>query len=287
MEKLKFYIVDVFCRGAYSGNQLAVVLLEFPLDQERMQAIAREFNFSETTFIQKYEENSVRIFTPNKEIPFAGHPTIGTAFVLRNEVLKAAQAELSLNLKIGKIKIVFENDITWMRQKEPVFNEVYKPFDIASILGVNETDVNELFPIQAVSTGFEFIIIPLKSLDAVKRCRVNLNKYYKHFNKIEPKPFLIFTSETYEESSSLNCRVFADHFGVPEDPATGSGNGNLAAYLSKYKYFEIDSIDISVEQGFEINRKSKLYLRTKNDSNKYNVEVGGKIKKVAEGSLLQ
>ncbi|HPW95164.1 MAG TPA: PhzF family phenazine biosynthesis protein [Fibrobacteraceae bacterium] len=288
---MKYFIVDVFSKNKYSGNQLAVVFLSSSLSEMEMQTIANEFHFSETTFVypQKNDDGSyrVRIFTPNNEVPFAGHPVLGTAYIIRKELEDNNPHKINLSLNIGIISVTFDDTekIQWMKQIEPTFGSKYKAKDIAEIIGVTEEEIDIHFPIQEVSTGIHFLLVPLTGLNAIKKSRINLSKYKEFFKGKSETPIFIYCKETYEHENEFNCRMFADALGVPEDPATGSANGCFAAYLSKYEILGTKKVNVKVEQGYEINRKSILHLRTQNESNKYNIEVGGKVIKVAEGHL--
>ncbi|MFX0043560.1 MAG: PhzF family phenazine biosynthesis protein [Candidatus Hodarchaeota archaeon] len=291
MPKCKFYIVDVFAEGKFEGNQLAVFICQESLTDSEMQRIAKEMHFSETTFITSFENYSVRIFTPETELPFAGHPTLGTAFVIQQEFIEGKVRTIPLTLKIGQIPVLFKykgDYVTemWMEQKEPTFHGFFAPDLIAEVLSLKEDDIDKRFRIQEVSTGVPTIITPLKSLNALKRAKINLDKYYDLIENTNSKSILIFCPETYDKKNDLNVRFFADFYGVPEDPATGSGNGCLAAYLVKQDYFNRRSIDIRVEQGYEIGRPSLLFLRAEEKEGKYYVFVGGKAIIVAKGELV-
>ena len=288
---MKYFIVDVFSKNKYSGNQLAVVFLSSSLSEMEMQTIANEFHFSETTFVypQKNDDGSyrVRIFTPNNEVPFAGHPVLGTACIIRKELEKNNPNVINLSLKIGTISVTFDDtkNIQWMKQIEPIFGSNYKAKDIAEIIGVREEEIDVRYPIQEVSTGINFLLVPLRNLNANKKARVDLTKYKAFFKENIELPIFIYSKETYEQENDFNCRMFADTLGIPEDPATGSANGCFAAYLSKYEILGSKNMNVKVEQGYEINRKSILHLRTQYESKKYNIEVGGKVIKIAEGDL--
>ena len=224
-------------------------------------------------------------------MPFAGHPTLGTAFVIRHEISKQAVDTINLNLKVGQIPVSFSHsdgkpDVLWMRQIEPVFGQTMVPADISEVLGLDGGDIEEGFPIEEVSTGMFFIIVPLKTLDAVKRAKVARDKYFQLIENLQAKVILVFCPQTYNHDNDLNVRVFCDFVGIPEDPATGSGNGCLAGYLVKHHYFGNDKIDIRVEQGYEISRPSLLYLRAENKQGKIDVSVGGRVVMVAQGQLL-
>jgi len=290
-EEIPFYIVDVFAEGKYSGNQLAVVVSRNKLNGEEMQRIAKEMNFSETTFITSVENYDVRIFTPEVELPFAGHPTIGTAYILQQEFMKEKAKTMSLNLKIGNIAILFKYkgevlSETWMEHKEPTFSGFFAPEMLADVLSIDENDIDDRFKIQEVSTGIPTLIVPLKSLDAIKKVRINNIKLAHLIQNTQAKTILVFCPETYNKKNDLNVRFFADYYGVPEDPATGSANGCLAAYLVKYGYFGKKRIDVRVEQGYEIGRKSLLLLKAEEKEGKFYITVGGKVILIAKGTLL-
>lgn len=295
MAKRTFYILDVFAEEKYAGNQLAVVRDADDLSDEQMQKIAREMNYSETTFILSQQQRDggydVRIFTPEIEVPFAGHPTLGTAYVIQQEIVSKPVETIKLNLKVGQIPVTFNYDgrqpgILWMKQIEPIFGKTVEPQPVSEVLGIDESEIDEKFPIQEVSTGLPFIIVPLKTLDAVKRARVNTDKRFKLVRDYAAKMIFVFCHQTYHAENDLNCRMFADHYGIAEDPATGSANGCLAGYLAKYRYFKSSQIDIRVEQGHEIGRPSLLYLKAEDKEGKIDVSVGGKVVMVAKGNLI-
>lgn len=290
MADLDFYIVDVFAEEKYTGNQLAVFRHWGNLTSSQMQAIANETHFSETTFIISEEEKDggydVRIFTPVEELPFAGHPTLGTAWIIRNEIVGESAENIVLNLKVGQIPVSFENDLAWMRQIEPEFGQEIDPDQVADALGLRPEDIDNHFPVEEVSTGFYCMIAPLKNMDAVKRALVDRRKFSELIKGKNARTILIFSPETYDKNNNLNVRFFADELGITEDPATGSANGCLAGYLVKNRYFDSDSIDIKVEQGYEIRRPSLLYLRTSNADGEIQVNVGGKVVMVAKGQFI-
>ncbi len=176
-------------------------------------------------------------------------------------------------------------DVCWMQQPSPTFSDVFAVGRLSRILGLEDTDLDERFSIQEVSTGLPCIVTPLRSLEVLQRCRVDRDAYYDQVSSTRAKAIFVFSPEPYDEAG-LSARFFADYYGVPEDPATGSANGCLAAYLVEHGYFGQDSIDIRVEQGYEIGRPSLLYLRAEKRDGKMNVAVGGKAQMVARGELL-
>lgn len=291
MKKLPFYIVDVFAEKKYAGNQLAVFREAGRLSGEEMQQIAREINFSETTFILQDKQRDggydVRIFTPGEEVPFAGHPTLGTAHIIREEILKGKAHALFLNLKLGKIPVIFGFDgYCWMKQIEPEFGKQHPAETMAAILRLPVSDIDSRYPIQEVSTGMPFFIVPLKTITALKAAKVDRDKYFAFIKGSWAKGLLIFCPETHEAQNDISVRVFVDCFGIPEDPATGSGNGCLAGYLVKHRYFGKDTIDIRGEQGYEIGRPSLLLLKAEQEDSQINILVGGKAMIVAKGEFI-
>jgi trans-2,3-dihydro-3-hydroxyanthranilate isomerase len=285
-----FHIVDVFGKGKYSGNQLAVVRLKRPVPDSEMRRIAAEFNFAETTFIPEEKARRgvfpIRIFTPKHEVPFAGHPTLGTAYVIRNKLLGGAPARITLSMPAGKIPVEFEDaaGLAWMKQNRPVFGKKHPAANVARILGLNPPDIDPDFPVQEVSTGLPFLLVPLLSLKAVRKAGIDAKAYGEYFAGGKGLPILVFTRETVEKSNHLHCRMFAPAFGIPEDAATGSANGCLAAYLLKGGYMKKSPINFSVEQGYEMGRKSVLHIKAR-PGKVMDIRVGGKVSEVAEGIL--
>lgn len=285
-----FTIVDVFAENKYAGNQLAVVRNAAGLETPEMQAIAREWNFAETTLLTSDEPREggydVRIFTPAAEVPFAGHPTLGTAWVIRDQVIGKPVDRVVLNLQVGQIPVTFDDDVLWMKQIQPRFGQTRTPAQVAPLLGLAESDFDTRFPIQDVSTGLPFLLIPLRGMDAVRRARVNLSLLKEFIASLDAKMLFIFSPETYSADHQINARMFGDEFGVVEDPATGSANGCLAAYLVKYRYLGSNEINVQVEQGYEIKRPSILRLRASERDSVYDINVGGKVFMVAKGELV-
>jgi trans-2,3-dihydro-3-hydroxyanthranilate isomerase len=283
-----FYIVDVFAEEKYAGNQLAVVRGGADLSDEALGKIALEINYSETTFVLADEETGggydVRIFTPGGEVPFAGHPTLGTAYVIRQEILCEPVEQITLNLKAGKIPVAF-GDLLWMRQLRPTFGETLDPALTARALNLEPADLDDRFLVQEVSTGLPALLVPLRDLDALQRCKVDWERY---LDLVGPgKNLYVFCPEPHEDGpGDLSARMFANDLGVPEDPATGSAAGCLAAYLVEHRYLGTDSVDARIEQGYEIHRPSLLYLRAEREGDHTSVQVGGKVQMVARGELL-
>jgi trans-2,3-dihydro-3-hydroxyanthranilate isomerase len=291
MEQPTFYILDVFTDYKYSGNQLAVFRNASGIQAGEMQQIAREINFSETTFILSEEPNNggydVRIFTPREEVPFAGHPTLGTAFLIRSELLGGKAEKVTLNLKVGQIPVTFARDGSGeMKQKEPIFGARHDRRILAEVLGLDIAEIDSHLPIQEVSTGLSFFIVPLGSLNALKKAKVDLEKYYHLIAHTQAKGILVFTREPREPGEDMAVRVFVDYFGVPEDPATGSANGCLAGYLAEHQVLGSGDVDVTVGQGHEVGRPSRIHLRAQKHAGGIEVFVGGQAVIVARGEML-
>jgi trans-2,3-dihydro-3-hydroxyanthranilate isomerase len=283
-----FFITDVFTSQRYGGNQLATFIDCESLSDREMQNIAREINFSETTFITSRQPREggydVRIFTPKAEIDFAGHPTIGTAHIIRNKLHLTDANEIALNLRVGKIPVTFsDTSVVWMRQMPPAFGKQLDAITLARVLSIAASDIDANFPIEEVSTGFPHLIVPLKNLDAVKRAKVDKDEYFALVIDAWARNILVFCREGYEAAHSLSVRVFANYHGIAEDAATGSGNGCLAAYLAQHQVLGASNLDVLAGQGYEMERPSTLALRASKNADRIEVFVGGSVVDVAEG----
>jgi len=222
-----FYLVDVFAESKYAGNQLAVVRNADGLSAVDMQKIAREMNYSETTFILSDQTRDsgydVRIFSLNEELPFAGHPTLGSAYIIQKVIIGEEVAEVKLNLKIGQIPVSFsyssgKPDILWMKQIAPVFGRSFEAADVAQALNIKVDQIDVNFPLQEVSTGLPFIIVPLKNLDAIRVCYIDRVGFLRLIDKAEAKSLFVFCPETYDPENDINARMFDDYHGLSEDP---------------------------------------------------------------------
>ena len=289
MSRMEFYIVDVFTIGRkYTGNQLAVYLGNPP--GALMQQLAKEINFSETTFVtsdlpEKGGYN-VRIFMPEVEVDFAGHPVLGTAYVIQRELIGEPVDKLLLNLPLGQIPVSFADDgVIWMRQNPPAFGHRFTAAELAQILNVEEEDFDTRFPLQEVSTGMAFVLAPMVSLAAVKRARVNLDRLRAILGAHDAIAPAIFCAETLDAENDIHVRVLDDIYGAPEDPATGSANGCIAGYIVEHGYFGADKIAIRSEQGYEIGRPSLLHLEAERVDGEIVIRVGGRVEMVAQGMM--
>jgi trans-2,3-dihydro-3-hydroxyanthranilate isomerase len=288
MSKPGFFITDVFTTKRYGGNQLATFVDCASLSDREMQQIAKEINFSETTFITSRQPRDggydVRIFTPKAEIDFAGHPTIGTAHIIRNKLHLTDANEITLNLRVGKIPVTFsDTSVIWMKQMPPTFGKQLDAGTLARVLGIEPADIGTESPIEEVSTGFPHLIVPLKNLATLKRAKINKEEYFAWVADAWAKNILAFSREGYEPAHSLGVRVFADFYGIAEDAATGSGNGCLAAYLAQHQALGSTNLDVLAGQGYEMGRHSTLALRAHKNATGIAVFVGGGVVDVAEG----
>jgi trans-2,3-dihydro-3-hydroxyanthranilate isomerase len=170
-----------------------------------------------------------------------------------------------------------------MKHNQPQFGKSMTVELLAEVLGLQANDIDERFPVQEVTTGLPFTIVPLKTLDALRRSKVNPEKYRIFIGQTWAKGILVFSPEAYEQDQDLSSRVFVDYLGIPEDPATGSATGCLAAYLVKYRMFGRGQLEMTLGQGYEIGRPSELLLKSKFVGSEYEIYVGGKVIEIAEG----
>lgn len=282
----RYRVVDVFAERRYAGNPLSVVLDAEGLSAEAMQAIARETNHSETTFVLSGRERGgawpVRIFTPTRELPFAGHPTLGTAGVLIEA--HGARTPLALDLPVGRIPVDREGDLLWMRQPEPAFGATLALDVAAAIVGLAPEDLDARAPAMAVSTGVPFLVVPVRGLMAARRARLDLARL--RAAEAGAEAVLLACPETESKDAAWHVRSFTEAFGIPEDPATGSAAGAFAAWLLRHRLHGEGPVGLAIEQGIEIDRPSKLHLRARRDGDRVEVRVGGRVVPVAEGVLL-
>lgn len=285
---MKFYILDVFGTTKYTGNQLAVFMDFGELISSEMQEIASEINFSETTFIlsNKIENGGypVKIFTPASEIGFAGHPTLGTAYIVQKYLSNTEAKHINLNYSVGQIPVEIENVTFWMTQNQPEFGkELSKPL-LANVLGIDVSDIDSSLPILEVTTGLPFTIVPLKCKEALTKCRIKLSEYDAFIEQTWAKGILVYFNEGHEPEQQISTRVFVNYLGIPEDPATGSATGCLAAYLLKNNCYNTSNINLTVGQGYEMGRPSSLRIKASKNNKGYAIKVGGQVLEIAEGN---
>jgi trans-2,3-dihydro-3-hydroxyanthranilate isomerase len=283
--------VDVFTDRALTGNALAVFLDGRGLSTDQMQALAREMNLSETTFIlpgdvaaEKTRGVRVRIFTVQEELPFAGHPTLGTAFVLRGQ---SGAPEVRLDLNVGTIPVRFTQEPAQpafgeMTQKDPEFGAIYNAKDVARFAGLSAADFDDSAPIQTVSTGVPFTIAALRSLKSLQNLRLDLDGAAEYLARSGGKFFYFVCRETVDPKARLHARM---KFYNGEDPATGSAAGCCAAWMVAHGVAASDE-RVLIEQGLEVHRPSCIFVRaTKQDNQVINVRVGGNCAEVLRGEV--
>ena len=283
---------DVFSSTPLEGNSLAVFSDARGLTDLEMQAIAKEMNLSETTFILPRDPNTerergvrVRIFTVQEELPFAGHPTLGTAFSIRNG---GAENEVVLELNVGKVPVRFEQTpgqpvFGEMTQVDPVFGVVHEREAVAHATGLNVDDFDPSLPIQTVSTGLPFTVTPLKSLTVIQKLGVNLHRTSEYLERTGGRFFYFVTRETVDRAAGLHARML---FYNGEDPATGSAAGCTAAWMVAHGVAAPDQ-PVLIEQGVEMQRPSRIFVRaSKHDNRIVNVRVGGSAVEVIRGEVF-
>jgi len=276
--------VDVFTDRPLTGNALSVFRDGRGLSTEQMQAVARETNLSETTFIlpgdpaaEKARGTRVRIFTVQEELPFAGHPTLGTAFVLRGQ---SGAGEILLELNVGTIAVRFEDKpglppFGEMTQKNPEFGAVHDREAVCRVTSLAPADFDEA-PIQTVSTGVPFTIVPVRTLKALQSLRVDGNAAAEYLGQSGGKFFYFVSRETVDPKARLHARML---FYNGEDPATGSAAGCCAAWAVAHGIAASDE-QILIEQGLEMRRPSRIFVRAARQIHEranqvVNVRVGG------------
>jgi trans-2,3-dihydro-3-hydroxyanthranilate isomerase len=297
--------IDVFTSQRLEGNPLAVFTDARGLSDSEMQDLARETNLQETTFVlprdpatEREQGVKVRIFVPEQEIPFGGHPTLGTAMVLRN--LRTARSKsqvdqakdgsrLLLDLKVGKVPVDFREDagnvFGEMHQVEPVFGPIHDRDTIAALLDLSPDDISSDAPIQSLSTGLFFIIVPIKNLSTLQRLTVAPRKAYDYLSRKKLpglSDFYYVTRDTGDPAIGLRSRGI---FSTSEDPATGSAAGCTAAWMVRYGIARPEQT-VHILQGVEIKRPSHIFVRASKDGDSVkNVRVGGHAVEIMEGTF--
>jgi len=305
---LDYFVVDVFTETPLAGNPLAVVENTRGLTTERMQAIAREFNLSETTFIERRpaeveraEGVRVRIFTTQEELPFAGHPTLGTASILKMIAPETLAGDtVTLALKVGPVPVRFESSAAdagaifgEMTQREPEFGAELGAAEVAPLLGLALADMDLALPPQVVSTGAPFAIVALKTVEALGRLKVNQDaatawlreRGARWFYVVAPDLAKNQTTTKHQNESDMKYRARMQFYGG-EDPATGSAAGCAISYLVARGAVP-SSTRVHARQGVEMGRPSNLFLSAKRDGSRVtDVRVAGSTVLVAKGQLF-
>jgi len=290
MTLLPYRVVDVFTTEALAGNPLAVFTQASEIDEAVMQKIAREMNLAETTFVLPAENLDcvarVRIFTPKKEMIFAGHPTIGTAFVLRNEgVLPTNCESFCLEEKVGPVQIWIEDaerPMIWLRTPPISEGQFYNRSSCARALGLETDELLDIQP-QLLDAGNPTLFIALRSKEAVDRAWLEAQSM-STLKEDKAEPFCVFVfSPTGEGAYS---RMFAPEYGVPEDPATGSSTGPLGLFMMRNRLMTgASGTRFISEQGTKMARRSILHVRVAGDHGADGIYVGGHVTSIAEGTM--
>lgn len=302
--EIEYFIVDVFTDVKYGGNQLAVFVdLDDRFSNSEMQDVAKEFNFSEVSFIKRIinlDTFEVRIFTPEYEVPFAGHPVLGTAYVISRYLLKHPRKKITLQVPIGGINVLLDSPenieecLFIMEQPQPIFGELVSIGEIANGLLLDNDLFDKSLPIQQINTGLPYLIIPLNNLNAINSLKIDVQsaisflkakEMYKSNNDSGlTTSFFFVSSETVEKASTYNTRMFCiENEILIEDSATGSANGCFLAYLLKHQKKKVSAL---VEQGFQMNRKSYIQLEGEMQEGNYKLLVGGKVVPISHGKWL-
>jgi len=287
---------DVFSSRPLEGNSLAVFSDARGLSAAEMQLIAKEMNLSETTFIlprdaatEKERGVRVRIFTVQEELPFAGHPTLGTAFALRGNT---GAGKITLELNAGKVPVTFETSAGQpafgeMTQIDPIFGAQHDREAVARATGLRVQDFDDSLPIQTVSTGVPFTVTPLKSLGVIANLQVDLNRASEYLSRSAGKFFYFVTRETVDAEARLHSRMI---FYNGEDPATGSAAGCTAAWMVANGVAKPEE-RVLIEQGLEMSRPSRIFVRASFHGNQpdnriVNVRVGGHSVEIMRGEVF-
>ncbi|MFL6213350.1 MAG: PhzF family phenazine biosynthesis protein [Blastocatellia bacterium] len=303
MTKQRFIIADVFTEKQFGGNQLAVFTDARGLDAETMQEIAREMHFSETTFLFPPESGGdyrVRIFTPETELPFAGHPLVGTGYVIVAERMKqwsAPTTRVTLEAGVGPITVEINTENqraghTVMTQPLPVVKGSLDDVTaLAKALSLEPADIESTgLPVEAFYNGITVMVVPVASLGAVERIKPDTGALERISDEMGAQTVLVFTRETVTESGTVHCRVFAPAAGVVEDAATGSANGPLGYYLVRHHIVEVEAVTrVLSEQGFEMHRPSLLHIEVDVDPSTNEVagvRVGGGVVISGRGEIF-
>src|SRR5277367_1457522 len=292
LRRFLFVQLDVFTSQPFEGNSLAVFLDGRGLSDTEMQLIAKEMNLSETTFILPGESSverergvRVRIFTVQEELPFAGHPTLGTAFQLRGS---SGAEEVVLELNVGRVPVQFTEAAGQpvfgeMTQVNPKFGEIHDREAVVRASGLLDGDIDPSLPIQTVSTGLPYTIVPLRGLETAQRLRVDMKSASEYLARSGGKFFYFVSRETADTSARLHARMM---FYGGEDPATGSAAGCTAAWMVKHGVAQPDE-HVLIEQGVEMIRPSRIFVRASlKDDKVVNVRVGGNVVEVLRGEVF-
>lgn len=295
--KVQFYTCDVFTDRPFGGNQLAVFPDASSIPEAMLPEITREFNFSETTFVYPPKDpsntNRVRIFTPGSELPFAGHPTVGTAITLASIgaiPITGDETKIIFEELVGPVPVTIRslNGVPNFAQltaaKLPEFDPAVPPAEVLSeMLTLNREEIiDQRFPLQFVSVGFPFLFIAVKDRTSLVRIRINVTV----MEQLKLKEVFVFTDDAEQNGFHYRARMFAPLIGIPEDPATGSAAAAFAGYLGVKDPLLSGLLKWNIEQGFEMGRPSLLYIEAEKKEGAITaVRVGGSAVMMTEGMM--
>ncbi len=300
MRKLRYHLVDVFTDRAFGGNPLAVFPHAREVSPRVMQALAKEFNLSETTFVLPPGDTRntyrVRIFTPAVELPMAGHPTIGTTFVLaREHLFDWAGPETTIRLEegIGTIPVTLRQEgngavFIQMSQPLPAFGaQLANKQAMAEILSLEKDAIDPQLPLEVVSCGVPFLFVPVRDIRAMRSIRFRQDVSKRVLRDFETANVFVFTREVEMEGATVHSRMFAPVLGVAEDPASGAASGPLGCYLVRHGLVaQAKKVEIVSEQGIEMGRPSVIHIEIEQEDGRITaVRVGGQCYYMGEGYI--
>ena len=289
----RLHIVDVFAERRYAGNPLVVVVGAERLSDGDKQAIAAEMNFSETTFVDARTPGHggyrVEIFTPTTRIAFAGHAILGTASVVGHQVAASPAGPLRLQLDRDAVTVHFENvgqrdQVVWFAAPPMELGRTCPRDAIAAAVGLAAQDIDPGLPVQQVSAGTAALLVPVRALDVLRRCRLDLVRFAPLAARGFPPLVYLFCRETRQSGNDLSARFFFDAHGVREDAATGNAAAFLGAYLLEHG--SQPDLSMRIEQGEDVGRPSIVRLRARKVEGRREVSVGGRVIATVEGQLL-
>jgi len=303
LREFHYELIDVFTKEPFGGNQLAVFKDAAGLSANEMQKITRELNLSEATFVTELtkEQATVRIFTPRREVPIAGHPTIGTGYVLaRDGEIETHEGGNSFLFEeqIGEIPLKLikqQQKITAVEMVQPIpeFRDIFRSKEvIGSLLSIDSTDISERAPMQVVFAGVSFLFIPITGLKTMKKIKFRQDVWEREFlAKGHAVDIFAFTPETIDPQATVHSRMFGPTMGIVEDPATGAASGPLGAYLAHYDLVSSETsgkYTILSEQGMEIERPSQIRINVTYTDDKISfVSIAGSSVDIGRGTIYQ
>lgn len=279
--EVRFRLVDVFCERPFQGNQLCVVSEATGLDPATMQLLAREIGFSETTFVTEAEGDryAMRIFTPGAELPFAGHPSLGTAFVLVAEGRVSSPVMQVVAAGIFRIEVDLPAARARMRQLPPSFGPVVEDRElVARAAGLGPEDLRGDLPLEVVSTGLPHLLVPVRDLETLRRAERDGELVPRVCRAAGAGSMYLFA----ETADGVTARMFDPELGIGEDPATGSAAGPLGAYLARHGLAGMPGV-VRIRQGEQVGRPSLLEVEVTREGEGFRVEVAGGVAIVGEG----